>query len=582
MSRVILSFLISFILLMIVIALNRITYNKTQDFTEQSEHSRSVIKLLGDVDVELRSGEIFSPTYENSEAKDLYALYRSDLQKIQPHLLQLRGLVKDNKSQSSIVDSVSNVVKNQVTTLHQKNMVEIIKSGEVWRIRDLEKAHLLIRKALDDEELLLATRRADLLKSNKLNNTLTLLLAILAIVIVTITFFNQLFISKRSKWLEGFLESILNTSQNGVIYYKAVRKDGVINDFKVEFANQAIEQLLGINPSKVLGKNLSQLDSYTLKSPLFKVYVDAIETGTAVQLEHLYQHFGIERWLSLSIMKMDDGITVAFHNITALKQYEADLKQNIAALERSNRELEEYAYAASHDLQEPLRKIRTFGGFLQDTQRDYMTEKGRQQLDKMLQSAERMTLLIKDLLSFSSLKQKEEFELTALEDILQNVLQDLEVLIAQKAAIITHDALPEIDAIPIQMNQLFYNLVSNSLKFARNDLPLHLDISCRLLSSEEAGLISELSAAVSYYEIIFSDNGIGFNPDYAHQIFGLFKRLNDKNQYTGSGIGLALCKKVVLNHEGVISATGKEGVGAQFYIYLRSKQGLTSTLAQQS
>ena len=234
--------------------------------------------------------------------------------------------------------------------------------------------------------------------------------------------------------------------------------------------------------------------------------------------------------------------------------------------------MEEYAYAASHDLQEPLRKIKTFGSFLRDTQYERFDEKGRQHLEKILQSADRMSLLIKDLLSFSGLKTKEKFELADLGAIFENVLQDMEVFIEQKKAIITHDPLPEIEAIPVHINQLFYNLVNNSLKFSKEEIPLHLDVSCKLLSAEETKYIAGLDPSIAYYEIVFSDNGIGFNQDYATQIFGLFKRLNDKTSYAGSGIGLALCKKVVINHGGLILANGKEGVGAQFYIYLPQKQ----------
>ena len=205
-----------------------------------------------------------------------------------------------------------------------------------------------------------------------------------------------------------------------------------------------------------------------------------------------------------------------------------------------------------------------------------MSDQHRPQLEKILQSAERMSLLIKDLLSFSSLQSKDEFELTDLTKIFENVLEDMEVLIAQKKAIITHDPLPEIEAIPVQMNQLFYNMVNNSLKFAKADLPLHLDVSCKLLNEEEMKHIKGLDPSLHYYEIIFSDNGIGFNQDYAVQIFGMFKRLNDKSTYAGSGIGLALCKKVVTNHNGVIEANGKENIGAQFYIYLPRQQKVTT------
>ena len=572
MHRIVLPFLISFILLMVVIALNRITYDKQREYAEQTEHSRNVIRLYDNLAVQLRSAEIYTPTYDSSSAKKLYAIYKSDLEQIEPNLAHLRDSVRDNKIQVGFVDSISVRLERILPVLRQKNIPEMVGTADEQLFFGLQRIHYFIKRGLYKEEELLKERRKELREFSSLNNTLTWFIAIFAVAIITITFINQIFLSKRRLWLEGFLESILNTTQNGIVYYKAVREGGKIIDFKLEFANNAIHNLLGIDPKKVIGKKLSVLDAYMKKNEIFSTYVKAVETGQPVILEHLYKHDGKEKWLYLSISKMGDGITVAFHDIGAIKRYEEELKTNIAALEQSNQELEEYAYAASHDLQEPLRKIKTFGSFLRDTQYERLDEKGRQHLEKILQSADRMSLLIKDLLSFSGLKTKEKFELADLGAIFENVLQDMEVFIEQKKAIITHDPLPEVEAIPVQMNQLFYNLVNNSLKFSKEEIPLHLDVSCKLLSAEETRYIAGLDPLVAYYEIIFSDNGIGFNQDYATQIFGLFKRLNDKTSYAGSGIGLALCKKVVINHGGLILANGKEGVGAQFYIYLPQKQ----------
>jgi two-component system CheB/CheR fusion protein len=131
--------------------------------------------------------------------------------------------------------------------------------------------------------------------------------------------------------------------------------------------------------------------------------------------------------------------------------------------------------------------------------------------------------------------------------------------------------LPTIDAIPLQMNQLFYNLINNSLKFTKENVPPIIKITCRKLNEEEKkeeGLIDN----IVYYEIIIKDNGIGFSQEYSEQIFGLFKRLNDKNYFPGSGIGLALCKKVMLNHNGVIHAEGKENEGAEFHLILPERK----------
>jgi len=566
MHRVVLSFLISFILLLSVIAFNRITHNKGQKYTSQVERSLSVIKLYDNLAIQLRSAEIYTPTYENSAAKDLYAIYKTDLEKIEVNLSQLRNSIRDNTQQAGIVDSIQTVVKKQLPRLRQKNMVEIIAAGETARFEDLKKAHQLIDKGLLIELKLLNERRIELARFNSLNNTFTVLLAILAMVIITVTFFNQFFLSKKSQWLEGFLESILNTSQNGILHCKAVRAGSVINDFKITYANPATGQLLGAEPKKLIGKSWKNMEGLR-DAALFDAFTKVLTERTPLQMEYLQVIAATERWYAVSVAKLDDGVTVAFHEITAVKNYHQDLKQNIAALEQSNKELEEYAYAASHDLQEPLRKIRTFSAILQDTQKFRLDEKGKEQLSKVLQSAERMALLIKDLLSFSSLQQKDEFVPTDLTEILENVMQDLDLMVNQKGAIITHDPLPELHAIPVQMNQLFYNLISNSLKFSRPDLPLRLDISCRVVTADDVKDVPGLRVGIHYYEITFSDNGIGFNPDYATQVFGLFKRLNDKNMYAGSGIGLALCKKVVINHGGVIIANGKEGLGAQFYIY---------------
>jgi len=568
MQKVITSFLISFVLLTVVIILSRRSYENGQKFSKDAEHSRNVIQQYSSIDIQLRSAEGFAPEYEKSIAKDLFLLYKEDLSKLELSIKLLKTHVKGDSQQTAIADSIEKTVQRQIPTLRLKNMTDIIRSGEEQPIKELLKAHELIRKGIALEEITLAQNRSELIKANSSNNVLTYVLAVVAFLIISVTFLQQFFLRRKSMWLEGFLESILNTTQNGVVYYRAVRKENKIVDFKMEYANQAIESLLGIDPKKIIGKKLTQIDSYILKTDIFSKFKEVVDKAEPVQFEHFYKYHGIERWLHLSITKLHDGITVAFHNISDIKRYEEDLKKNITQLEQTNLELEEYAYAASHDLQEPLRKIRTFGGFLQDTQYEKLDEKGRLHIDKILQSTERMSLLIKDLLSYSSLKQKEEFVPTDLNEILENVLQDLEMIIAQKKAIISHDALPEIDAIPVQINQLFYNLVNNALKFSKDDLPLHLDISCRTVNSSEIKDVPGLQPATPYYEIIFSDNGIGFNQTYAHQIFGLFKRLNDKSSYAGSGIGLSLCKKVVTNHGGVISANGKEGVGAQFYIYL--------------
>ena len=167
------------------------------------------------------------------------------------------------------------------------------------------------------------------------------------------------------------------------------------------------------------------------------------------------------------------------------------------------------------------------------------------------------------------MRKQDAFTKVDLNKVLASVVQDLDLMINQKKVVIANEQLPVIEAIPLQMTQLFYNLINNSLKFSKIDTPINIQISCRLIDNKEKkqGFLTS-----DYYEIIFRDNGIGFDNDYVDQIFGLFKRLNDKQSYPGSGIGLSLCKKVVDNHHGEIRAEGKEGVGAAFYVYLPVRQ----------
>lgn len=244
-----------------------------------------------------------------------------------------------------------------------------------------------------------------------------------------------------------------------------------------------------------------------------------------------------------------------------------DLQDANDQLEKSNEQLEQFAYVSSHDLQEPLRKIQTFSDLVLK-KLDDPAFNAKLYIEKVISSAGRMSVLIEDLLNFSRInKTDEKFEMVDLNNVLENVINDFEVLVNQKNATITKTPLPRIKAIPIQMNQLFFNLVGNALKFSEAN-PL-IEISSRQLPEEEVKMYPLLQNSTrKYIELTFKDHGIGFDQSYAEQIFTIFQRLNDKNKYTGTGIGLAVCKKIVENHNGVIKAEGKRGVGAKFTIVL--------------
>jgi two-component system CheB/CheR fusion protein len=256
-----------------------------------------------------------------------------------------------------------------------------------------------------------------------------------------------------------------------------------------------------------------------------------------------------------------------------LKEYARNLKDVNNNLTRSNQELQQFAYAASHDLQEPLRKIIIFSGKLQQEYKDLLPEMGKEYINKMVSSSARMTRLIEDLLNFSRVSRSEEkFQDVNLNEVLQNVLNDFEVAIAQKNAIISYDHLPVIPAIPLQMTQLFQNIISNALKFSKESSSPMINISLKKEVTDELANHPHLNSGVPYYKLTFKDNGIGFNQNYSEQIFTIFQRLHGKSEYSGTGIGLALCRKIADNHNGVIFARSEEEKGSEFHIILPAKQ----------
>jgi two-component system, chemotaxis family, CheB/CheR fusion protein len=244
----------------------------------------------------------------------------------------------------------------------------------------------------------------------------------------------------------------------------------------------------------------------------------------------------------------------------------ASLKEANAALKYSNENLEQFATVASHDLQEPLRKIRTFAAILNKEHRGAIDDETRVLLEKINQSAERMAALIHDVLNLSKVLDASLFESTDLTVILQNVIRDFDLQIEEKRAIIRYDPLPSINAVPLQMNQLFYNLLGNALKFSKPGLPPVIDISWRTVPAAELKAHPQLDSQFPYCEIIFSDQGIGIDPRFAERIFLIFQRLNTRERFEGTGIGLALCKRIVTNHRGEIYVRPNEGGGSHFHI----------------
>lgn len=357
------------------------------------------------------------------------------------------------------------------------------------------------------------------------------------------------------------------------------------------FCNKTLLEFRGVALEEVTGKKWTEgmhPDDVAISAQSFET---AFSEKKPFVIEYrLRRYDGEYRWI-LARAKPDFtlegqftgyiGTCVDIHEQRILKQeLEKHVEQRTHALleanldlERTNAELEQFAYVASHDLQEPLRKILTFINRMQRGHEDEFPLESKKYFDKINDASNRMIRLIDDLLNFSRIARLgKRYVKTDLNIILQNILVDLDLLIADKKNTITIDKLPVIHAIPLQMTQLFYNLLTNALKFIVPDRGSEVHISSRLMTKEER-VAQKLSGEFEiYYDITVQDNGIGFKQEYAEQIFTIFQRLHDRSQYSGTGIGLALCRKIVTNHNGKIFAEGRENEGATFHILLPAKQ----------
>lgn len=276
------------------------------------------------------------------------------------------------------------------------------------------------------------------------------------------------------------------------------------------------------------------------------------------------------RIIEKRLQVLSDGFETKVQERTAdLLSTNIELENSVKNLHDANVQLQEYAYVASHDLQEPLRKILMFISRILGME-EKISEEALNMLEKISKSSIRMNTLIKDLLAYSYLNNPDTlFVSTDLNVILANILIDFELLIEERNLNVKLGKLPVINAIPLQMNQLFYNLISNALKFSKNDNSVSkIEISSRKLTIAQVKKYSTLDPDLPYCEIVIKDNGIGFDEQYKNKIFTIFQRLHNSDAYTGTGIGLSIGKKIVENHKGIIFSKSEENVGAEFHIIL--------------
>ncbi|MBC7570124.1 MAG: PAS domain S-box protein [Spirosoma sp.] len=367
------------------------------------------------------------------------------------------------------------------------------------------------------------------------------------------------------------LKTVIDTAQTGIFLIGPVRNEtGEVIDFRLRVANRIVSAFAGRSASEIMVGLVSEWFPEYMTNGLFEKFLHTYLTGNAQHFEIYYEGKSPSAWLDMLVTKLDNEVLVTFSDFTTIKHLQQQLEASVIDLQRSNKNLEQFAYVASHDLQEPLRKIQQFGDILQTNYAAVLDESGQDMLRRMQSAAGRMRVLVKDVLAYSRIAIKRENEKAIdLNQLLRDVAGDLETAILEKNALILVDTLPIIAGDAAQLRQLFQNLMSNALKFTKPGRQPELQLRYTVQRGRDTGLpVSASDNAIQFYRFELSDNGIGFDPHQAEKIFQVFQRLHNRNEYQGTGIGLAIVQKVIDNHRGYIRAEGQPGHGATFTILI--------------
>jgi len=380
------------------------------------------------------------------------------------------------------------------------------------------------------------------------------------------------------------LSSVLSSSLDGITVLSAVHdEEDAIVDFQCELLNPQAEKMLGTTAEDLVGHRVGRIMPEQEEMGLLDAYRDVVETGEPFDTEVRYDTEDGTRWFQVMAVSVDDGVAVTFRDVSERKEAAQAMATANAKLERRNRALRDFAYIASHDLQEPLRKIRSFSNLVLEDFGEAVDETGRHYLERMQDAAERMSQLINDLLVYSRITtQAQPFEAVDLEAVARNVRSDLDLRIAELDGTVDVGALPTVEADPTQIRQLLQNLIGNGLKFHRPGTSPRVQVSATLEPApkelQQSGRID--AACTDVCRLTIADNGIGFEESHVDRIFSPFKRLHGRDEYEGTGMGLAICRRIVERHGGEITADSTPGEGTTFTVLLPVARGEDEAAAE--
>ncbi|RIA08745.1 hypothetical protein OE09_0567 [Flavobacteriaceae bacterium MAR_2010_72] len=572
--------------LFIILLIGGFTYQHISNLTD----STKIVISTYDVNVELEHINSYLSDAESGHRK--YTLTKDALylvpyidarENINNSILKLKKLTIENAIQQKNLAVLNNLIDKLFTNFSKTDV--LVKNDEIntesFKSRLFEEKIILdsirrqVKEITDLENKLLDDRQKDYQSDLRFTPLFFYLILLVTLVIIIIAFSkintnlikikaqnDQLLIFKEStnqseiigkhgNWVWHIDSNIFTYSDN---LYRLLGEEP--QSFEANFDNF----LKFVHPEDVdrLSKELDNM--IEVEELPFVSYRIVQKDGT---IKHLKAY--AKAFYSTDGQKRLLGIT---SNITDEIENFLELEERNLELERNNKELSAFNYAASHDLQEPLRKIQTFVSRLEEKEADKFSDSGHQYLERIKSASARMRALIDDLLQFSRTnKPDKEFVIADLNELFENAKQDVAITILEKKAQIKSDNLPKAKVIAFQMQQLFLNLLSNSLKYSKKETYPVINMNySKVKATDEPHLLK--ATKDQYHKITFTDNGIGFDQKYAEKIFDLFNRLHNKQEYSGTGIGLSICKKIIENHKGFIFAKGEINAGSVFTIYL--------------
>ncbi|AFY30939.1 ATP-binding protein [Calothrix sp. PCC 7507] len=585
--------------LLLMCSVGAVSYLSVQKLTEEKRwviHTHEVLNSLQKMNVSLSKAESGRRGYILTRQVVDQKIYEQEQLKVYQAFQDLRQLTQDNIQQQRRLEILEPLIVARLDLLEQSmRLFRQNSQDQATQIAMTNQGRFVgeklqaINQVMENEETTLLRMRTAATDARveqiiivvSLGYSLSIVLLILVYSLLQKQIRINKTLSEEAIRLEqqaakAKLANILDTVSDGFV--------SLDSNCCYTYINQRAGQILNCHPQDLIGKNIWEEFPEVVGSKFYHVYYQAVAEQQVIEMEEYYPLWNL--WFENRLYPFPEGLSIFFQDITARKFAEEALQQAKAELEikveertaelqrlnqdlkRSNQELEQFAYVASHDLQEPLRAVGGYSQLLEQEYHDRLDESATEYLAYIVDGATRMRQLIQDLLAYSRIGTRGQvFVPTDCNAVLDQALDQLRVAIAESNTKITHDPLPTLLADKTQLVQLFQNLLGNAIKFRRHESPqIHIS-AVKKIASAKAGE-EKLLTQKSVWLFSVQDNGIGIKPQYLERIFEVFRRLHTRREFAGTGIGLAICKKIVERHTGEIWAESEPGVGTTFYFTL--------------